>query len=270
MLARALNHMVAPKLGWSDFLDLSKDLGCVGVEFRNDLPGELFQGATPEDVGATAAAAGLRILTLAEVKAFNDWSDAKRDEAAALMKIANACGAEMVSLIARNDAKGMADGERQANLNTALRELKPLLEEHGLVGLIEPLGFETCALRDKREAIEAIEALGAKDRFRIVHDTFHHALAGGGPIFPAYTGMVHISGIVDPTLNPADMRDEHRVLVDEKDRIGNIEQVKQLLAEGYAGPVSFEPFAPQVHNMADPRKAIEKSFTYIESELGAR
>jgi 2-keto-myo-inositol isomerase len=267
MVARALNHMVAPKLSWSDFLDLAKDLGCVGVEFRNDLPGHLFDGAAPEDVGATASAAGLRILALAEVKAFNDWSDAKRQEAAALMNIAKACGAEMVSLIARNDGKGMADGERQANLKTSLRELKPLLDECDLIGLIEPLGFETCALRNKGEAIDAMEALGAANRFKIVHDTFHHALAGGGPIFPAYTGIVHISGVVDPTLKLSQMRDEHRVLVEENDRIENIRQLKQLLSEGYDGPVSFEPFAAQVHNLADPRKAIEKSFSYIESEL---
>jgi 2-keto-myo-inositol isomerase len=267
MVARALNHMAAPKLSWSDFLDLAKSLGCVGVEFRNDLPGDLFDGAAPEDVGATATAAGLRILALAEVKAFNDWSDAKRDKAEALMKIAKACGAEMMSLIARNDAKGMADGERQSNLSTALRELKPLLDKYDLVGLIEPLGFETCTLRSKREAIEAIEALGAASRFKIVHDTFHHTLAGGGAIFPAYTGIVHISGIVDPTLNLSEMRDEHRVLVDENDRIENIRQLEELLAEGYNGPVSFEPFAAQVHNLADPRKAIEKSFNYIESEL---
>jgi 2-keto-myo-inositol isomerase len=269
MVARALNHMAAPKLSWSDFLDLAKDLGCVGVEFRNDLPGDLFDGAAPEDVGATAAAAGLRILALAEVKAFNDWSDAKREEAEALMKIAKACGAAMVSLIARNDAKGMADGERQSNLNTALRELKPLLDKHDLIGLIEPLGFETCALRSKGEAIEAIEALGAADRFKIVHDTFHHALAGGGPVFPAYTGIVHISGIVDPTLNLSQMRDEHRVLVDERDRIENIRQLKQLLSEHYNGPVSFEPFAAQVHNLAEPRKALEKSFSYVEAESAA-
>ena len=269
MIARALNHMAAPKLSWSDFLDLAKSLGCAGVEFRNDLPGELFGGTAAADVGTACSAAGLRILALAEVKAFNDWSDAKRNEAAALMKIAKACGAEMVSLIARNDAKGMNDGERQSNLNTALRELKSLLEEHGLIGLIEPLGFETCALRDKREAVEAIEALGATGRFKIVHDTFHHTLAGGGAMFPHHTGMVHISGIVDPALKLADMRDGHRVLVDEKDRIGNIEQVRQLLAEGYTGPVSFEPFAAQIHDLADPRRAIETSFSFIESALAA-
>lgn len=267
MLKRALNHMAAPKLGWAEFLKLAKDLSCVGVEFRNDLDGDLFDGAAPEDVGATASAAGLRILALAEVKAFNDWSDAKRDEAAALMTIASASGAEMVSLIARNDGKGMADGERKANLRVALSELKPLLEAHGLIGLIEPLGFEACALRDKSEAVEAIEELGAKDRFKIVHDTFHHALAGGGPIFADYTGIVHISGIVDPKLGLSDMRDGHRGLVDEHDRIGNIAQIADLLAVGYTGPISFEPFAADVHELSAPEAAYARSFQFIEAQM---
>jgi 2-keto-myo-inositol isomerase len=269
VLKRALNHMAAPKLGWADFLKLAKDLGCVGIEFRNDLKGDLFDGAAPEDVGAAASAAGLRILALAEIKAFNDWSDAKRSEAAALMTIAKACGAEMVSLIARNDGEGVADGERQASLNLALSELKPLLEERGLIGLIEPLGFETCALRDKREAVEAIDALGAKGRFKIVHDTFHHALAGGGPIFPDYTGVIHISGVVDPKLGLADMLDEHRGLVDERDRLGNVRQIADLLAAGYSGPVSFEPFAADVHDLSAPRAAYARSFDFIEAELAS-
>ena len=37
MLPFALNHMTTPNLGWESFLDLAKGLGCVGVEFRNDL-----------------------------------------------------------------------------------------------------------------------------------------------------------------------------------------------------------------------------------------
>ena len=119
MVARALNHMVAPKLNWIAFIELAKSLGCVGVEFRNDLPGDLFGGAAPSEVGAAASAADLRILALAEVKAFNDWSDAKRKEAVALVKVAKACGAEMVSLIARNDAKGIGIDERRSNLAVA-------------------------------------------------------------------------------------------------------------------------------------------------------
>jgi len=81
VLKRALNHMAGPGLPWTEFLELAKNLNCIGVEFRNDLPGKLFDGTSPQLVGAVAQAAGLRILALAEVKAFNDWSDAKRNEA---------------------------------------------------------------------------------------------------------------------------------------------------------------------------------------------
>ena len=267
MLPKALNHMAVPGLRYDAFLDLARGMGCIGVEFRNDLPGALFDGDTPDEVRTKAGASGLRILTLAEVKSFNDWSDAKRAEAEALMRIAVACGAEAVSLIPRNDGLGRGNGERQANLRVALRELLPLLQAHDLIGLIEPLGFETCALRCKSEAVDAIEALGAADRFRLVHDTFHHTLAGGGPIFAAHTGIVHISGVTDPTLAVSEMRDEHRVLVDADDRLGNIGQLNQLAADGYSGPVSFEPFSPLVHQMPDPQAGLAGSFNFISNRL---
>lgn len=265
MVNRALNHMAAPRLSWLELLGLASSLGCVGVEFRNDLPSELFGGASAQRVADAARAVGLRILALAEVKAFNDWSDSKREEAASLMKAAKMCGAEMVSLIARNDAKGMGSIKRRADLAVALRELKPLLEEHDLIGLIEPLGFETCALRSKSEAVEAIEALGAKNRFRVVHDTFHHVVGGGGPIFPEHTGIVHISGIVEHDVPLSKLEDPMRVLVDANDRIDNVGQVSSLLAAGYDGPVSFEPFAPEVHGLANPQAAFLQSFQYIEA-----
>ncbi len=269
MLKRALNHMAAPGLAWKDFLKLARDLGCVGVEFRNDLGGDLFDGAAPEDVGAAVKAADLHILALAEVKAFQDWSDSKRKQADLLMRTARKCGAEMVSLISRNDGKHMGADQRRADLRVAIMELLPLLKEHGLKGLIEPLGFETCALRQKSEAVEAIENLGVGDHFRIVHDTFHHTLAGGGEYYPQHTGIVHVSGVVEPKLKIDEMLDAHRVLVGPDDRLGNISQLASLFAAGYSGPVSFEPFASGIHALADPRTALNRSFEYIESELQA-
>lgn len=269
MLSVALNHMTVPALRHDALLALSRSLGCVGVEFRNDLAAPLFDGAAPETVRATAAAEGQRILALAEVKSFNDWSDAKRDEAAALIATASACGAEAVALIPRNDGMGCGNGERQANLRVALRELAPMLAEAGLIGLVEPLGFEICALRHKAEAVEAIEALGVADRFRLVHDTFHHHLAGGGPIFAGHTGMVHVSGVVDPVLAVSEMRDAHRVHVDARDRLGNLAQIAALLEAGYEGPVSVECFAPEVHALADPSAALSESFEFIRSHLTA-
>ncbi len=270
MQGRALNHMTVARMGFRDLVATAAALGCVGIEVRNDLPQPLFDGLDPAEAGAMARDAGLRILALAEVKRFNDWSADKAAEARALMQIAAACGAEAVSLIPRNDNLGMGNGERQANLRLALRELAPMLADHGLVGLVEPLGFEVCALRHKAEAVEAIEALGMTGRFKLVHDTFHHHLAGGGPLFASHTGIVHISGLTDPVPAINEMEDAHRVLVDADDRLGNVAQIRALHAAGYRGPVSFEAFAPQIHALADPAGAIAASFAFIGAQIAVQ
>ena len=270
MLPFAINHMTVARQSFVELLDTAASLGCIGVEVRNDLPQPLFDGMAPEKAGELAREKGLRILALAEVKRFNDWSDAKREEALALMRIAVACGAEAVSLIPRNDNLGMGNGERQANLRVALRELKPMLEDHDLVGMVEPLGFEICALRYKAEAVEAIEALGARGRFKLVHDTFHHHLAHGGPFFPEQTGIVHISGVVDPALAVGEMGDQHRVLVDGADRLGNVAQIAHLQAAGWHGPLSFEAFAPETHALHDPVSEVRHSMDFIQAQLAAK
>lgn len=270
MLPLALNHMTVAQQTYEGLLDLAAGLGCVGVEVRNDLPQSLFDGCDPAEAGQMARDKGLRLLAVAEVKRFNDWSAHKADEARDLMRIAAAAGAEAVSLIPRNDGQGMGNGERQANLRLALKDLKPMLEDHGLVGLIEPLGFAICALRHKTEAVEAIEALNATGRFKLVHDTFHHALAGGGPIFADHTGMVHVSGVADSGLGIDEMGDGHRVLVDERDRLDNIGQLRALRDLGYSGPVSMECFAKQVHDLSDPGPALARSFDFMRSRTEER
>jgi 2-keto-myo-inositol isomerase len=267
MTAFALNHMTVVRLGYSALLDLAADLGMVGVEVRNDLPQPLFDGMTPETAGEMAQAKGLRLLAVAEVKRFNDWSKTKADEALSLMRIAKAAGAEAVSLIPRNDNLGTGNGERQAALRVALKALKPMLEDHGLVGMVEPLGFEICALRYKSEAVDAIEAIGGTGRFKLVHDTFHHTLAHGGPLFPAHTGIIHISGVVDQAVPLGQMTDAHRVLVDRDDVLGNAGQIRALRSAGYTGPVSFEAFATSVHVLSDPGAALRASMDHLSMEI---
>ncbi len=264
MIQFALNHMTVAKLSFRDLVSLSASLGCVGIEVRNDLPQPLFDGMDPAEAGAQVRAAGLRLLAVAEVKRFNDWSANKAAEALALMQIAKAAGAEAVSLIPRNDNLGMGNGERQAALRVALKALKPMLEDHDLVGMVEPLGFEACALRYKSEAVEGIEAVGGKGRFRLVHDTFHHTLAHGGPLFPDHTGIVHVSGVVDQAVSLSEMRDGHRVLVTPGDRLGNVDQITALHAAGWTGPVSFEAFSPEVHALTHPEAALRASMDHVQ------
>ncbi|MES2970144.1 MAG: TIM barrel protein [Pseudomonadota bacterium] len=267
MLPFALNHMTTPKLGWEGFLDLAQSLGCVGVEFRNDLPGALFDGADPTIVGAATRSRGLRLLALAEVKMFNDWSDAKQAEAQALMQIAVAAGAEAVSLIPRNDGVATDRADSRKVTESALRELLPMLKSHGLKAMVEPLGFAVCSLRYKDILADAINAVGGDGTYFMVHDTFHHHLAGGGDIFPELTGIVHVSGVTDPSVSVDDMRDGHRVLVDANDRLGNVAQIATLRAAGYTGPISYEPFAASVHDLADPRAALAASMEFIRQGI---
>lgn len=262
--------MTVPQAGFEPLLDLAAARGCVGVELRNDLSGPLFDGAAPEKVRSAFEARGLRFLALAEVKSFNDWSDARARAADGLMAIASAAGAEAVALIPRCDGQGRGNGERQANLRVALRELAPMLERHGLIGLIEPLGFEISSLRYKAEALDAVSALGFDGRFQLVHDTFHHHLAGEAAFFAGATGIVHISGVTDAQVSVSEMTDAHRVHVGPADRLGNIAQIEALLAAGYEGPVSVEAFSPDVHASSDPGRDLARSFDFIRSALTAK
>jgi 2-keto-myo-inositol isomerase len=267
MIPFALNHMTVARLSFRDLVGLAGRLGCAGIEVRNDLPQPLFDGMDPAAAGDTVRAAGLRLFAVAEVKRFNDWSEDKAAEALALMQIAQAAGAEAISLIPRNDNLGLGNGERQAALRVALKALRPMLEDHELLGMVEPLGFETCALRHKSEAVDAIQAVGGAGRFKLVHDTFHHTLAHGGPIYPEHTGIVHISGVVDQAVGLAEMRDAHRVLVTATDRLDNIGQISGLRAAGWDGPCSFEAFATEVHALPDPAAALRASMDLIARGL---
>jgi 2-keto-myo-inositol isomerase len=57
------------------------------------------------------------------------------------------------------------------------------------------------------------------------------------------------------------------VLVDGADRLGNLPQIRALLAAGFDGPYSFEPFAPEVHDLADPAAALGESIDYLQAQI---
>ncbi|WP_448953012.1 TIM barrel protein [Labrys neptuniae] len=246
----ALNHMTAPKLRPAEFFALARALGLFKVEIRNDLAGNAILDGTPAaKVAEAARQADIEILSINALQRFNDWSDARAEEAQALADYAAAAGAKALVLVPRNDGEGRGEGERLPRLSEALEKLKPILSTRGLTGLVEPLGFEICSLRLKSEAVAAIDAVDGAQVFKLVHDTFHHHLAGEAALFPNRTGLVHISGVDDASLAVREMRDGHRGLVGVDDRLGNIAQIKALRAGGYAGALSFEPFAQSIQDM---------------------
>jgi 2-keto-myo-inositol isomerase len=267
MTTFAVNHIAAPRLDVAGFAALVRGLGLAHLELRNDLPGVPLADGTPA-AAVRAAAAGLTILSINALQRFDDWTPARAAEAAELAGYAAACGARALVLVPTNDRADPRGAQQRAEgLHTALAALRPILAGHGLTGLVEPLGFAECALRLKATALAAIDAVGGGAVFRVVHDTFHHFLAGETALFPQRTGLVHISGVEDASLPRADIRDAHRVLVGPADLLDNTGQLRALAAGGYAGPLSFEPFAASVQTLPDAAPALRASLQYVAAAL---
>ena len=226
--------------------------------------------ATARRVGAKAKAAGLEVRSINALYPFNVWSDERARQTEALAGFAEASGATGLVMCPLNEGKMLEDTpEKAAGLRAALKGAREILKAHGIKGFVEPLGFPVSSLRFKWDALAAIDDIGAADVFSLVHDTFHHRGAGETQLYPTRTGLVHISGLEDPAISITDMLDSHRVLVGPKDRLGNIEQLRQLYAGGFDGIVSFEPFAKEVHDLPDPIAAVRESMSYVRKALAA-
>lgn len=267
MLGFGLNQVTMANASIDEFIESAARLGMVGVELRNDLGRPIFDGRPAESVRQKLRDHGLRLLGLSQVYPFNRWTDDIAADVQALVDLAGELGAETISLIPCNDGTGIDTATRQNDLVQALERCLPLLEAADMVALVEPLGFTRSSLRSKAELVVAIEKLGAHSHFRLVHDTFHHTLSGGGPFYPDHTGIVHISGVTDADVPVDQMEDAHRVLIDANDRLGNVDQITALRDAGYQGAYSFECFSPDIHRHPSVEDAIRTSMNFISSQL---
>jgi len=262
------NHMVSPSLTPEELVDAAVQAGAVAIELRNDIGANSIRDVdTARRVGAKAADRGLEVRSINALYPFNVWNDERARQTESLARLAAACGAIGLVMCPLNEGKMLEDTpEKAAGLRAALKAAHAILGQFGLKGFVEPLGFPISSLRFKREALAAIDDVKGADVFSLVHDTFHHRGAGEREVFAKRTGLVHISGLEDP-VSFADMLDGHRVLVGPKDRLGNIEQLRQLYADGFDGVVSFEPFAKEVHELALPIAAVRGSMAYVREAL---
>ena len=267
----AINRISAPHMPYADFAAMSQRLGVGAVEIRNDLKGvELTDGTPARQVADATQGHGLTLRSINALQRFEQFDAAREAEAVALAKYAVESGTQALVLCPTNDTRDARSAEqRHADLVNALGRLQHILADHGLTGLVEPLGFEECAVRRKSQAVRAFEELGASARgtFKLVHDTFHHHLAGEDLFFAEWTGLVHISGVDDKAVTVADMRDGHRVLVGSADRLGNVPQLRKLLAAGYAGYASFEPFAAEIAEAKDIESRLASSMAYLQDAV---
>ena len=265
-----LNHIISPSLTHDELVDAAVKLGAVAIELRNDVGDNSLKSVeTARRVGARAADAGLEVKSINALYPFNVWNEERARQTETLASLAEACGATGLVMCPLNEGRMLEDTpEKAASLRAALSASRPILERHGLKGFVEPLGFPFSSMRLKRDALAAIDDIGGANVFSLVHDTFHHRGAGEEVLFATRTGLVHISGLEDPAISFAGMLDGHRVLVGPNDRLDNVEQLRQLYAEGYDGVVSFEPFAKEVHGLPDPIAAVRDSMAYVRKALG--
>ena len=261
----SLNHMVAPHLGYAEFFDLALRLGVPAVEIRNDIPTALMGNKNAKMIGRLAKDKGITIINVNALQRWNQWNKAKADEAKRLAEYTALTGAKNLILVPTNDKSFRpTTNERLDGIRTALSALKDILKDNGLVGCVEPLGFEECSLRLKAEAIDAIDDVGGAKRFKLTHDTFHHYVSGEDDMFPSRTGLIHVSGVTDRKYTRDTMRDAQRELVDAQDMIDNKGQLQRLINGGYKGYVSFEPFAPIVHKSKQIARDLARSMDYLE------
>ena len=267
----ALNRICGSRMPFVAFAAMAQRLGVDAIELRNDLSAvELRDGTPPGTIASIASDHGLHIHAINALQEFDQLTASRQSETGALARYAAEVGAQALVLCATNNRHDSRDpSQRHDDLVHALHGLQPVLSGHGLIGLIEPLGFGESAVRRKCQAQRAIGAIGARAPFALVHDTFHHCVASDRDFFPQSTGLVHVSGVEDTELATAQMRDPHRQLVGPQDRLGNVAQLRTLLDGRYAGYFSFEPFADAIITAPDIEHRLRASMAYLSAAIEA-
>ena len=264
----AVNRMTCPLPDMENFFAIVKEAGLNKVELRNDLEGKgIIDELTSSEFNSLKEKYGIDVETINAIQKFNLPSnfDYAYKEIESWITLSKEIGCKALILCPNNDINDKRTQEEfLADTTEALKKYGKLFQDSGITGLVEPLGFEECSVRSKKTAIKAIEGSGFKDIYKIVHDTFHHYLGTDDDYYPEYTGLVHISG-VEANVSDLEMKDMHRVLITDKDRISNKEQIRNLVNLGYRGVFGFEPFSEEIHLLKkfDILDAIENTINYV-------
>jgi 2-keto-myo-inositol isomerase len=269
----ALNRSVYPHLDVAEFFALASRLGIHKVELRNDIPGGVLNGRSPEELMALAKKHGIKIIAINSVENFNVAShlpDLLR-QLPELLKVATSIQADALLLCPSHSESDRRSRAQIAEETVgALKALRPYFEESKVFGYVEPIGFKECSMRSLLDAMKAIRESG-RTCYKITYDTFHHVT---GPdtratIEKEYdvscTGLVHASGVTGPT-PPDQYTDGMRAMPGPGDKIDNVGQISLLEKLGYRGDISFETFSPELHKL-DVRSledTIRKSVQYLQ------
>ena len=265
----ALNRTCAPHLPLADFIQLAMAAGVQAVEIRNDIEGREFADGTPAtEVKARLDAAGLAVASVNALQRFNEWTPERAKEAEAIIAYAAALGAPGVVLCpVHNEDNGWTDAEAERNLRDGLRQLRPILQAHGVTGYVEPLGMKGSTMKRQDMAVAAVTDIDGWDAYQLCYDTFQYFRCGDTQLFPERIGLAHMSGISRTDLGPAELTEPDRGLIFIDDRVDNVAQLRRLFAAGYAGFVSMEPFSPSVQQDPDLMSRLRASLEFVGALL---
>ncbi len=268
----AVNRIACPSLGLEDFFKFTVDLGLSKVEIRNDLPGgAVIDGMPPAKAAELAQRHGVRIISINALPKFNLKAVEAKNLADLdkLLELAAALPCTAIVMCPNNDTNDHRDARsRVEETVSALRAYGPSLTKRGIIGLVEPLGFPESSLSSIVVASEAIKKSGF-DCYKILYDTFHFFLGPDNendidaPIV-SRVGLIHVSG-VEASIPREKWRDGERVLVTGADKMASRDQIDQIVALGYAGDISFEPFSADVQRMSRDAlaSALRKSIEFL-------
>ena len=262
----SINHILSPNVSINNFIKLAKNIGLKKIELRNDLSKINIKKQNPKKIAELSIKNKVKIISINALQKFNIWNKKREEELINLCNFAKKCNCESVVLVPLNNGNYTNYNQRRKILSYSLKNISIILNDYGLLGLIEPLGFKTSSLRYKIEAIETIDSIRNNSSLRILHDTFHHYLSNEKKVFPEYTKLVHISGVSKKIIK-SKMRDKHRVMIDKNDHLENLKQIKMLINKGYKKNFSFEPFSKKIQNITDPSSIILSSMQFIKSKL---
>jgi 2-keto-myo-inositol isomerase len=266
----SLNRVAKPQLPLVEFLQLTAELGMRYVEVRNDFTEKgVLDGLSDAELARALAAHRIEVVSINALYPFEDGRQlaANLEKLKGLIADARRVHCPHIVLCPQNERSDRrSPAQRADELVTALNAYGPLFAEARMIGLIEPLGFEICSLRTKRAAVDAIARCAHPGVYRLLHDTFHHYLAGEEELFPQETGLVHVSGVVAGKPRSA-ITDDDRILVTPEDIMDNRGQVAALAKGGCKAPISYEPFSPSVRALPVPelKEAIRRSVEYLLS-----
>ena len=261
----ALNQILFPDAPFENFISFSKKLNVKAIEIRNDIKTNLIQEDDPIKVKNICEENSIKILSINALQKFNFWNKDREKELVSLCKYADKANINAIVLVPLNDGSINSPKEQIQLLEQSLINIFKIINDFNVFGLVEPLGFSHSSLRFKSSAVNIINGLQL-NKLKIVHDTFHHALAGENKFFPSLTGLVHISGVSNMYKN-IELNDDHRSIIDNNDIIESINQIKKLCNSNYQGFFSFEPFSDTLIKEKNIFQIVHNSFNYIDSNF---